>query len=70
MIKFHHQASISLKDLTNFQTFFLFIIFLFKIMKLGKHLSSTYARVDAGKEFAWFQRNEKSNYHLYPVLDH
>lgn len=64
------QASIFLKDLTNFQIFFMFIIFLFKIKTPEKHLSFTHAHVHAGKKFAWFQRNEKSNYHLYPVLDH
>ena len=36
--------------------------------KFGKYHISTHAYVHAGKEFAWFQSNEKTKY-LYPVLD-
>ena len=45
------------------------MILIFKIKTLGKHHTSTHAYVYAGKEFAWFQRNEKVKYYLYSFLD-
>ena len=46
------------------------MIFLSKIKTFGKQHTFTHAHVLAGKEFAWFQRAEKLNYHFYSVLDH
>ena len=70
MIKFYQQTNVNFFErLNQFSNLFHFHFFLFKIKTPGKH-SFTHAHVHAGKEFTWFQRNEKSNYHLYPVLDH
>lgn len=65
MIKFYQQTNVNFFErLNQFSNLFHFHFFLFKIKTPGKHLSFTHAHVHAGKEFTWFQRNDKSNYHL------